>query len=103
MRRAQAEAFGVPDRDRLLQLGPGDAGCRRGQVALALVDLPSTLPHIKSGKLKALAVTGATRSAFLPEVPTFAQAGVPSYESTGWFGVVAPDHRAARFTLQYWI
>ena len=83
--------------------GPATLDVVGGQVALAMVDLPSALPHIKSGRLKALAVTGATRSAYLPEVPTFAQAGVPGYESTGWFGVVAPDHRAARFTLQYWI
>ena len=70
--------------------GPATLDVVGGQVALAMVDLPSALPHIKSGKLKALAVTGATRSVFLPDVLTFAQAGVPGYESTGWFGVVAP-------------
>ena len=70
--------------------GPATLDVVGGQVALAMVDLPSSLPHIKSGKLKALAVTGATRSAFLLEVPTFAEAGVTGYESTGWFGVVAP-------------
>lgn len=70
--------------------GPATLAVVGGQVALAMVDLPSALPHIKSGKLKALGVTGATRSICLPDVPTFARAGVPGYRSTGWFGVVAP-------------
>jgi tripartite-type tricarboxylate transporter receptor subunit TctC len=48
------------------------------------------LPHIKSGKLKALATGGAKRSAILPEVPTVVEAGVPGYEATNWWGIVAP-------------
>ena len=61
-----------------------------GQIALALVDLPACLQHIKAGKLVAYAVTSAQRLPMLPDVPTVAEAGVPGYESTGWFGVVAP-------------
>ena len=61
-----------------------------GQVPLGMLDLPSVLQQIKAGKVRALAVTGQTRLADLPEVPTLAEAGVKGYESTGWFGVVAP-------------
>ena len=61
-----------------------------GQVPLGMLDLPSVLQQIRAGKVRALAVTGPTRLADLPEVPTLAEAGVTGYESTGWFGVVAP-------------
>jgi len=55
-----------------------------------MLDLPSVLQQIKTGKVRALAVTGSTRLPQLPEVPTLSEAGVKGYESTGWFGVVAP-------------
>ena len=48
------------------------------------------LPHIKSGKLRALGVTSAKRSPELPEVPTIAEAGVKGYEMVAWFGIAAP-------------
>jgi tripartite-type tricarboxylate transporter receptor subunit TctC len=48
------------------------------------------MQHVKSGKLKALAVTGAKRSETLPELPTVAESGVPGYEAVGWFGLLAP-------------
>jgi tripartite-type tricarboxylate transporter receptor subunit TctC len=48
------------------------------------------LPQIKAGKLKALAVLGPKRSSLLPEVPTMAEAGVPGYALTNWFGLLAP-------------
>jgi tripartite-type tricarboxylate transporter receptor subunit TctC len=51
---------------------------------------PTTLPHVKGGKLRALAVTGSKRSAEAPTVPTVAESGVPKYEVLGWYGVVAP-------------
>ena len=53
-------------------------------------NIPSSLPHIKSGKLKALATTGAKRDPALPELPTIAEAGVPGYESGVWFGLMVP-------------
>jgi tripartite-type tricarboxylate transporter receptor subunit TctC len=49
-----------------------------------------TTPHIKSGKLKALATGGAKRSPVLPDVPTVKEAGVPTYEAVNWWGIVAP-------------
>ena len=61
-----------------------------GQVPAGMLDLPSVLQQIKAGKVRALAVTGSTRLPQLPDVPTLAEAGVAGYESTGWFGVVAP-------------
>jgi len=49
-----------------------------------------TVPHVKAGRLKALAVGGAKRSPVLPEVPTVAESGLPAYQSSGWFGLLAP-------------
>jgi tripartite-type tricarboxylate transporter receptor subunit TctC len=61
-----------------------------GQVPAGMLDLPSVLQQIKAGKVRALAVTGSTRLPQLPDVPTLSEAGVKGYESTGWFGIVAP-------------
>lgn len=61
-----------------------------GHVPLGIIGLPPALPHIKTGKLKALAVTARTRSRFLPEVPTVEEAGLAGYETVQWFGAVAP-------------
>ena len=70
--------------------GPAAVDAMAGQIPLAMVDLPSSLQQIKAGKLLAFAVTSAQRLAMLPEVPTVAESGLPGYDSTGWFGVVAP-------------
>ena len=61
-----------------------------GQVEMALLNLPPTLPQVKSGRLKALAVTAAKRASAIPELPTIAEAGVPGYEASTWYGVMAP-------------
>ncbi|MBI3938338.1 MAG: tripartite tricarboxylate transporter substrate binding protein [Betaproteobacteria bacterium] len=61
-----------------------------GQVAMMFSGVPPVLPHVKGGKLRALAVTTARRTPALPGVPTVAEAGVPGYEVTLWFGVLAP-------------
>jgi tripartite-type tricarboxylate transporter receptor subunit TctC len=60
-----------------------------GQVQLMIAPSQAVMQHVKSGKLKALAVSGAERSPSLPDLPTISEAGVPGYESAGWFGVVA--------------
>jgi tripartite-type tricarboxylate transporter receptor subunit TctC len=58
-----------------------------GQVMMMFDNIPSALPHIKSGRLRALATTGAKRDPLLPELPTVAEAGVSGYESGVWFGL----------------
>jgi tripartite-type tricarboxylate transporter receptor subunit TctC len=61
-----------------------------GQVNLMFDNIPSALPHIKAGRLHALATTGARRDPTLPDLPTVAEAGVKGYESGVWFGLAVP-------------
>jgi tripartite-type tricarboxylate transporter receptor subunit TctC len=61
-----------------------------GAVAMMFDTIPSALAHVKSGKLRALGVTGAKRSPVLPDVPTIAEAGLPGFEVVSWYGLVAP-------------
>ena len=61
-----------------------------GQVDVMFDNAPSVMPHIKGGKLKAIAVTSTKRSPALPNVPTIAEAGLPAFEASSWFGVLAP-------------
>ena len=61
-----------------------------GQVQVMVAPTQAVMGHVKSGKLRALAVTGLKRSPSAPELPTMAEAGVPGYESVGWFGLMAP-------------
>lgn len=61
-----------------------------GRVGLMFSDLPSALPHVRSGSLRALGVTGAQRLPIIPEVSTIAEAGVPGYAIKAWFGLLAP-------------
>jgi tripartite-type tricarboxylate transporter receptor subunit TctC len=61
-----------------------------GRIEVGVDNLPSVIGHLREGRLRPLAVTTATRSPQLPDVPTTAEAGFPSVEATAWFGVVAP-------------
>ena len=61
-----------------------------GQVALTFATAPSAVPHVRSGKLRALGVSTATRIKALPDVPTIAQSGVTGFEAAGWNGLAAP-------------
>ncbi len=70
--------------------GPALAGMLGGEVDVMFDNLTSSIGYIKSGKLRALAVTTATRYPELPDVPTMQEAGVPGYEATAWFGMLAP-------------
>lgn len=61
-----------------------------GNVHVLIDAVPSGLPYIRSGQLKALATTGQTRTGLTPDLPTFIEAGLPKYESLAWFGLYAP-------------
>jgi tripartite-type tricarboxylate transporter receptor subunit TctC len=61
-----------------------------GRIQLTFDTLPSAMPYVKGGKLKAIAVTSAKRTRSLPDLPTIAEAGVPGYEVTSWYGLLAP-------------
>jgi len=61
-----------------------------GQVQVMFDNAPNVMPQVRAGKLRALAQSGAKRSAVAPDLPTVAEAGVPGYEVTVWFGLVAP-------------
>ena len=69
---------------------PGVVDLLAGQVLVMAPNVLTALPHIKSGKLRALAVTSARRSVALPDVPTIAESGLAGYDSTQWYGVLAP-------------
>ncbi|HYH40464.1 MAG TPA: tripartite tricarboxylate transporter substrate-binding protein, partial [Burkholderiales bacterium] len=70
--------------------GPGIIGVVSGEVAIFFPSVPTALPHVKSGRVRALGVTTLQRADTMPDVPTIAEAGLPGYESTQWFGVLAP-------------
>jgi tripartite-type tricarboxylate transporter receptor subunit TctC len=70
--------------------GPGLNDVLGGTVPMIIGNLPVLLPQIQAGKLRALAVTDATRDPALPQVPTLAEAGVPGIAVTSWYGVLAP-------------
>jgi tripartite-type tricarboxylate transporter receptor subunit TctC len=70
--------------------GPAMVDLLGGQIQAIYATLVTALPHIKSGKIRALAVTPAKRAPMLPDVPTVAEAGLPGYEAANWYGLLAP-------------
>lgn len=70
--------------------GPAVVALLSGEVSLMFDSISTSLPQVKTGKLKALAVTGAQRSALLPDVPTIQESGVPDFLIDGWYGILAP-------------
>lgn len=84
--QAQIEVVHVPYKG----MGAGYPDLIAGRVQAAFVVMASAQAHLGAGRVRALAVTSARRSASLPNLPTFAEAGLPSYDVTQWYGVVAP-------------
>jgi tripartite-type tricarboxylate transporter receptor subunit TctC len=70
--------------------GPALTDVIAGQVQMNVGSVLQNLPHVRSGKLKALGIGGFKRIPALPEVPTFAEAGLPGAEANNWWGIVAP-------------
>ena len=70
--------------------GPALNDLLGGQVQMMIAVMVSTLPHLASGKLRGIAVTGATRSSSAPDIPTIAESGVPNYEFNTWYGIQVP-------------
>jgi tripartite-type tricarboxylate transporter receptor subunit TctC len=77
---------------------PGVADVAGGQVQAMIINIPSVMPLVKAGKLKALAATSARRPTSLPEVPTLAESGVTGYETLAWFGLLAPAKTPSEIT-----
>jgi tripartite-type tricarboxylate transporter receptor subunit TctC len=71
-------------------VGPALIDLLAGQITMSFGAVPGVLPYARSGRLRALGVSGPKRLAALPELPTIAQAGVPGFESTLWYGMLAP-------------
>ena len=78
--------------------GPALVDLISGQVQASFVSVPAAAPHIKSGRIRALAVTGARRSPLVPDLPTLSEAGLKGYGSEQWYGVLAP-RQTARATV----
>jgi len=70
--------------------GPAMTDLLGGQVQVMFETIPAAISHIRGGKLKALGVTGASRSPLFPQVPTIAESGLPGFEVQSWYGLVAP-------------
>jgi len=71
-----------------------------GQVQVVLLSAPGLVPHVRAGRLRALAVTNAKRSTLLPELPTIAESGLPGFEAEGWHGVFVPTKTPATVVEQ---
>jgi len=69
-------------------LGPGILDLISGRLHAVFSTAPSALPHVKSGRLRALAVTSAARSALAPGLPTVAESGIPGYDASTWYGII---------------
>jgi tripartite-type tricarboxylate transporter receptor subunit TctC len=71
-------------------LGPGLVDLMAGRLQVVFSTAPSAIPHIKTGRLRGLAVTTSARSRLVPQLPTVAESGVPGYEAGSWYGIIAP-------------
>ncbi len=70
--------------------GAAHIGIITGDCDLTIANLPSQIPHVRSGRLRPLGITAERRSSLMPEIPTIAESGVPGFESSSWFAFLAP-------------
>jgi tripartite-type tricarboxylate transporter receptor subunit TctC len=85
--QAKVDAVHIPHKG----MAPALTDLMAGNVQILIVSLPSVHAQMKSGRLRALGVTSAKRTTFLPELPTVSESGVPGYEATLWWGIFAPS------------
>jgi tripartite-type tricarboxylate transporter receptor subunit TctC len=79
-------------------VGPLLSDLLSGQLSVYFGSIPSTMPHAKAGKLRALAVAGSQRSQMAPELPSIAEAGLPGFDSIQWYGILAPAKTPSAIT-----
>ena len=75
---------------------PGLNDLLGGRLSVGFNSALATMPHLKAGRLRAIAITAAARSSGLPDVPTVSESGLPGYEASTWYGVLAPAGHPAR-------
>lgn len=83
--------------------GPASLAVLGNEVQALFGSLPSLLPHVKTGRIKALGVTGSARSAVAPEVPTIAESGFPGYKVTSWHGLLVPARTPERIVKTIYV
>ena len=95
-------AAGLPDITHIAYrgIGPAFTDILGGRTQAMLPGLAAALPHIKGGKMKALAVTGTRRHPLLPDVPTFEESGYPGFDGVQWYGIVGPANIPASIVQQ---
>src|SRR5207244_13260505 len=76
-------------------VGPMLTDLISGQLSMGINGAPAVMPHVNSGRLRALAVTGLAPLPSLPQIPTLDQSGVKGFDASGWYGIVAPAGTAA--------
>jgi tripartite-type tricarboxylate transporter receptor subunit TctC len=81
-------------------MAPGITELLGGHVQLSIPTISAAVPHVKAGKLRALGVTSAQRSTALPEVPTIAEAGLPGFEASNWYALLAPAGTPAEIVVK---
>ena len=71
-----------------------------GQIELQFDQMATSLPQVRAGRVRALAVTSSKRAAALPEIPTISESGVPAFETTAWFGLLGPARMPPALVMQ---
>ena len=78
--------------------GPALVALLSGEVSLHFANIPVAIPHVRDGRLRAMALSGAKRTSLLPAVPPLAESGLPGFEVTSWFGIAAPAKTPSAIT-----